>query len=241
MYKDVKCFAIIVAGGKGERFGGDKPKQILPLGGIPILGHSMVSFQQNSCVDQIILVTPKELWDFCYDLSKELGITKLRMIIRGGESRQQSVYNGLLGLRGPQGWASNGLVLVHDAARPFVPCHESIKELLNAAYHHYAATFAVPATDTIKTVDSHNMVKSTLQRDRTFLIQTPQAFWSNILRRAHKKARKAGFEAYDDCQLAENIGIKPKVIESSPDNIKITHAVDMVLAEEIYENRLKVF
>jgi len=242
MYNNTLCFAIIVAGGSGSRFGANMPKQFLLLGDKPVIAHSMISFENSPFIDQIILVAPRELWDFCHNLSKEFGISKLQAIAPNGKTRQDSVYNGLAGLNN-----SDALVLIHDAARPFVPQqnshknHDKLEELLEAAYAHKAATFAIPATETIKLADKNNLIKSTLHRDSAFIIQTPQAFCANTLIKAHKKAQETGFKAYDDCQLIENLGISPKIVIGSNDNIKITHAIDMVLAEEIYENRLKIF
>lgn len=208
----------------GLRFGGDLPKQFLPLGGKPVIRHSLAAFDANNFVDKIIIVAPAQFWDACRDM----GISKLSQVVEGGKTRKQSVAAGLT-------HADGGLVLIHDAARPFVPLAQT-EALLEAAHSHGGATLATPATDTLKIADNYMGVDKTLERDRVFAVQTPQAFQADVLKKAHALDIN---DAYDDCQLLEYIGIKPRLIMGDPINIKITHPMDLEIAEIILAKRSK--
>ena len=239
MYRDMMVSAIVVAGGKGSRFvlsepkpsGEDLPKQFLMLGNAPVLGHSLLAFDKNPHVDRIVLAVPREHLTMCKDMVEHLGLRKPCDVVSGGDTRQGSVCNGLLELEED---CMDGLVLVHDGARPFVD-GEDIEALLTAAYDHDAATLGLPVTDCLKTVDFEMSITKTMPRDNIFTVQTPQAFKAELLIKAHKEARAAGHKnlPYDDCQLVEKLGVAPKVVAGNPRNIKITHAIDMVVARAI--------
>lgn len=222
MYKNLNCTALVVAGGHGTRFGGHMPKQFLQLGGMPVIGHSLQTFDACPFVDEIVIVTSVNFWDIC----KGLGLTKPVHLTEAGQTRQQSVASGLSFVR-------SGLVLIHDGARPFVEI-DKIEILLAAAYEGNGATLATPITDTLKFADDNMRVAQTLQREKVFAIQTPQAFPVDIIKKAHEKQAS---QAYDDCQLVELLGIKPYLIMGSTENIKITYPIDIKIAEMILEER----
>jgi len=227
-----------VAGGQGSRFGGDIPKQFLPLGDMPVIGHSLVAFEQNIHIDQIVLVVPVDYFDFCTDMVKKLGVSKLKRMVVAGEFRHDSVYNGLLGLN--YTGEEPALVLVHDAARPFVK-GERIDMLLMASSLYGAATLGLPVTDTIKEVDKgrFTIVERTLLREKLYAVQTPQAFYLDKLMTAHEMAQKERYLGHDDCELMEAIGFKPHILIGCPTNIKITHNIDMALAKIILDQEAK--
>ena len=218
----MSCTAIVVAGGRSTRFGGDLPKQFLKLGGIPIIGHSLQAFNACPFVDEIVIVVPSQFWDICQGLE----ITKPVHFTEGGETRQQSVCAGLA-------FVHSGLVLIHDGARPFIEV-DKIEALLAAAHEGEGATLATPVTDTLKVVDSNMKVSQTLHREKIFAVQTPQAFPVDIIKEAHKKKDN---QTYDDCQLVELLGIKSHLIMGSTQNIKITYPIDIKIAEMILEER----
>lgn len=222
-----KCFAIIVAGGSGRRFGGDLPKQFVNLGGKPVVLHSLETFAASPLVESIVLVVPEEFLGFCREVMADL--PKLAEIVPGGETRRQSVYNGLCVLPVLD---EGKIVLVHDGARPFVTQND-IKAVAKGASCHGAATLAIPVTDTIKQVDDRKFmrVKATLRREGLFMAQTPQGFRKNILMQAHEAANPNAPTETDDCQLVEKMGIMPKILAGSGRNIKITLDVDLALAE----------
>jgi len=226
MYKEMRCAAVIVAGGSGSRFGGDKPKQFLELGGLPVLGHSLRAFEHAASVDELLIVAGTEYIGLCRDIARGMGLTKLRDVIAGGDCRQASVFSAVKRL-GDEGF--DGLVLVHDAARPFVDAG-AVDAVLAAAYVHGAATLGTMLTDTVKLTEGGKVLE-TLPRERLFAVQTPQAFRADALFKAHRDAQCGA--GYDDCQLLEKIGISPRVVAGSPLNIKITHEIDMILAKHI--------
>ncbi|MCL2396798.1 MAG: 2-C-methyl-D-erythritol 4-phosphate cytidylyltransferase [Defluviitaleaceae bacterium] len=218
MYNNTPCYVIILAAGSGTRFGGDTPKQFVHLDGVPIVAHGLSRFAANTHIDGIILVV-SEYCDAYFDSPK------LLTTIRGGQTRQESTYNGLLAV--PPG---DVIVVIHDGARPFVT-DQDINAVISAAYHHNAATLAAPITDTVKLSDSNMSVIQTIDRQTLWLAQTPQAFRRQALMAAHETARLQNFVASDDCQLMENIGVSPKIIQGSTNNIKITHPTDLAFAE----------
>jgi len=228
MFKDKFCYVIVVAGGTGTRFGGDVPKQFQLLGGVPVILHSLRVFQKMDCVDGIVFVAPRDWRTFCEDLTAEHGLTKVMSIVAGGANRQESVYNGLLEVK------EDVIVAIHDAARPFV-CEDAVLSVITAANTHKAATLALSATDTIKAADVEGNVTQTLPRENLYTIQTPQAFCKTTLVAAHEKARDEGFLGTDDCQLMERAGISPKIVIGNANNMKITNATDLELAEYIME------
>jgi len=216
MYNEKKCYVIVVAGGAGRRFGGDVPKQFQLLGDMPVLLHSTKKFDKMEIVDGIILVT--------FPKCRAPGIKKLMAIVAGGATRQESVYNGLLQIND-----TNCIVIIHDAARPFV-CENAVISLVDAAYKHRAATLALPVTDTIKMADAEHTITQTMPRENLYTIQTPQAFCKEALLAAHNLARDSGGTATDDCGLLEKIGTWPKIVLGNADNIKLTNAIDLDFA-----------
>lgn len=221
------CSAIILAGGNSSRFGGNVPKQFSQLGGKPVLAHSLLALGRNELVERLILVAPQEYVEFCRELATKLGVSC--EIIVGGKTRQESVYAALLQLA-----PAEGLVLVHDGARPFVQAMD-VAEVLAAAKEHNAATVGFPATDTLKFAEGGQILE-TLPREKIFAVQTPQAFRISVLLKAHEAAREAGFVGNDDCELVEKLGIRPAIVAGCPGNIKITYEIDLILAKGILEN-----
>ncbi|MCL2169974.1 MAG: 2-C-methyl-D-erythritol 4-phosphate cytidylyltransferase [Defluviitaleaceae bacterium] len=232
----VECVAIVVAFGGGARFGGAVSKQFVDLGGLPVLGHSLLAFERVLAVRRVVLVAgdcPPHFGDCPRGWRgwfEEIGISKPVEVISGGATRQQSVFAAVKMLES-EGFS--GIVLVHDAARPFVDAR-AVDEVLMAAKRHGAATLGTSVTDTIKVSDG-GMIIETLPREMLYRVQTPQAFQAELLYRAHNEAD--GLEVYDDCQLVEKIGISPRIVAGSPLNIKITHEIDLGLAREILKIR----
>jgi len=219
--------AILVAAGAGRRFGAEKNKVLLPLLGKPVLAWSLQKLDSCSAVTGIIVVAAE------YDLEEIKQIVapyqKVRRIALGGNFRQDSVFRGL--------WSAGedyDLTLIHDAARPLLPT-ERLPELI-AMIDDYCqgAILAVPVRDTIKEAvfrGNERRVNATLDRDKLFAAQTPQVFDRKILFAAHEYAKKESFLATDDAQLLEHYGYSVKILEGSPENVKITTIPDMLLAE----------
>lgn len=220
--------AVIPAAGVGARMHSDRAKQMLELAGAPLLAHTLRRFEQCESIGQIILVLQPNLTSEVLTLIKREGLKKIARIVAGGAERQDSVYRGLQVVR-PE---TAGIIVVHDAARPFVR-PEEISAVVRRAENKGAALMGLAATDTIKQIRS-GRVQRTLDRKRIYHAQTPQAFQYSILLEAYQRAYADGFMATDDSQLVERIGHKVSVVEGSHINIKITRPFDLRLAEAIH-------
>jgi 2-C-methyl-D-erythritol 4-phosphate cytidylyltransferase len=219
--------AIIPAAGVGARMHSDRAKQMIELGGVPLLVHTLSRFQQCDAIDQVILVLQPSLTGEVLGLISRHGLTKVARVVAGGAERQDSVYRGLQVIRQEDA----NVAVVHDAVRPFVSPDE-IRAVVERAESKGAALMALAATDTIKQVKS-GRVQRTIDRRRIYYAQTPQAFRYEIIREAYERAYKDGFMATDDSQLVERIGHRVSVVEGSPINIKITRPFDLRMAEMI--------
>ena len=219
--------AIIPAAGVGSRMHADRAKQMIELGGVPLLVHTLRRFECCSAVDQVILVLQPDLTTEMLGLASRYNLIKIRRIVAGGAERQDSVYRGLQVID-PN---SAGIVAIHDAVRPFVT-PDQISSVFERAAQKGAALLAVPAIDTIKQVKSGRVYR-TLERRAIYQAQTPQAFQYEIIREAYERALKEGFIGTDDSQLVERMGHKVSVVEGSHLNIKITRPFDLKLAQVI--------
>jgi 2-C-methyl-D-erythritol 4-phosphate cytidylyltransferase len=211
--------AVVVAAGRSVRMGG-LDKLFAPLGGRPLLAHTLAAFQSCPAVDRVVLILAADNLARGLALAEEEGLNKVRTVCLGGRRRQESVWEGLEAL-GPCAW-----VVVHDGARPLVT-PQLIAEGLAAARETGAAVCAVPSPDTVKRVDEQGQVLRTLDRRRLWLIQTPQVFRYDILREAHQRSRRP---ATDDAALVERLGHPVRVYRGSPRNLKVTTAEDLALA-----------
>jgi 2-C-methyl-D-erythritol 4-phosphate cytidylyltransferase len=218
--------AIIVAGGRGTRMGADIPKQLLLLGGKTILEHTLHPFLRCAAVGSIVVTVAEDILEKVEELVRDLEPAGRIAVVRGGAERQESVWNGLSALPG-----NTGVVAVHDAVRPFIT-PRLIGECIDTAALYGAVTVARSVKETVKVVEN-GVVVETLDRDRLRLTQTPQAFRTDVLVRAHKRAREEGFTGTDDCMLVERLGLPVHVIEGTDMNIKITTPADLLLAGAI--------
>ena len=223
--------AIIVAGGRGARLGASVPKQLLDLGGRTILQRSVAAFDTHPGVEEIVVVLPDDLVERAMDL---VGRTRARCVcVAGGPRRQDSVRNGFSSLS-----PAIDLVLVHDAARPFVDSH-LIDRVIDAVREAGAAVPALPAHDTVKHVDvEHREVMTTLPRDAVWMAQTPQGFLRGVFERV--SSLSVGDTATDEAQLAERSGEKVRVVTGDPRNIKITTAQDLADARASLTTGMRV-
>lgn len=217
MYRDNRVIAIIVAAGRGKRLGSSLPKQFLKVRGRTILEMSVEAFEQNKYVDEIFVAANA---DYC-ELTEKLcrGFSKLKKIVAGGAERQDSVRAALDCLRG-----ENGIVLVHDAARPFVS-EAVINAVIEGTADFDAAIPTVPAKDTIRQVDGTG--SRTLQRETLACVQTPQGFRISLLKHAFEKAQAEGFLGTDDASLVERMGINISMVQGEDANRKITTREDL--------------
>ena len=222
---------IITASGSGLRVGGDMPKQFQPIGGKPVLAHTMAAFNQAQIVGKIVVTAPEEYVNHAWEIATANKYEKVRGVIAGGASRAESIYAALKALPF-MGNTGQEIVLIHDGVRPFVS-EDLIKAVAKAAQAHGAAIVGTPLTDTVKEVDKKLKITSTPDRSRLWRVQTPQGFTYDMLMKAYAQGEKDGVlpQATDDSMLVERLGIKVTMVEGAPENIKITTPVDMALGE----------
>jgi 2-C-methyl-D-erythritol 4-phosphate cytidylyltransferase len=220
-----------VAGGRGARAqqnGGDTPKQFRLIAGQPLLLRALRPFTRHPRVGPIVVVLPPEHAASPPEWLRLL-LSERLLVAAGGDDRQQSVANGLLRLP-----AGPTLVLVHDAARPFVE-PELIDRVLAVAALGAAAVPGVPLADTVKETDAAGLVVRTVPRERLVAVQTPQAFPRAMLETAHQRARRdpGSAPATDDATLCERLGHPVRIVAGSTRNLKLTTLEDFALAESL--------
>jgi 2-C-methyl-D-erythritol 4-phosphate cytidylyltransferase len=220
---------ILPAAGLGKRMGAGKNKLLLELNGIPVLIHTLRVFEgDKACSGIIIAIHPQDETDFKALLNK-YHVKKVISLVPGGKERQHSIHHALKTVKG------DGIILVHDAARPFIQ-KELIQRLTETARETGAAIIGVPTKDTIKKVQD-GMVVETVERSSLWAVQTPQAFRISILREAYEKAEKDDFLGTDDSSLVERLHHPIAMIEGDYDNIKLTTPEDLFFAETILKKR----
>jgi 2-C-methyl-D-erythritol 4-phosphate cytidylyltransferase len=209
--------------------GAGKNKLLLELNSIPVFIHSLKVFEEDELCDGIILaIHPQDEAEF-NSLLKKYGVKKVLELVPGGKERQDSIYNALKTVKG------DGIILVHDAARPFIR-KEHIHGLLDTALETGAAIIGVQAKDTMKTVRD-DVVMATVERSSLWAVQTPQAFRFSVLYRAYEQAEKDGFIGTDDSSLVERISHPVTMVEGDYDNIKLTTQEDLFFAQAILQKR----
>jgi 2-C-methyl-D-erythritol 4-phosphate cytidylyltransferase len=224
--------AVVVAAGRGTRFG--RPKQLLPLAGLPLAGWSIRTFAEMPEIADLVVVTEPEWIEAMQGVVSQLVSTVSWQVVGGGASRQQSVFQGLRAL--PERCEA---VLVHDGARPLVRA-EDVRKGMREVRPGRGAVLAAPVVDTIKIVDPASMiVTQTLDRETLWGAQTPQFAALKDLRRAHDEAIADGVETTDDTALLERIGIEVVAVPSSTENFKVTLPEDLIRAEALVRVRFE--
>ena len=211
-------------------------KQFAKVNGKPIIAYTLDVFEQTSLVDHVVLVVPRDSIDWVKEeIVAEFGYKKIHGIVYGGETRQQSVHSGLKALK-----RKTKHVVIHDAVRPLVS-EALVRRVIDAAQKTGAAITAVPARDTVKKVESGQIV-GTLDRRLLWLAQTPQCFGYDVISDAHNKAQRDKTDVSDDAGLIEKYGGKVVVAVGSYGNLKITSPEDLPLFEYFLkqDNRLKL-
>ena len=218
----MKKHAIIVAGGKGLRMGNDLPKQFIPINGKPILMRTIESFYNTDNTINIVLVIPASHRDYWAKLCVDYQFMIPHIIALGGETRFHSVRNGLE-------LVDEGIVAVHDGARPFAS-HSLIKKCFEEAETKTAVIPVIDSTDSLREVlDSEN--SQIIDRSRIKMVQTPQVFRSEILKKAYSANLSDTFT--DDASVVEAIGQHVHLVKGEITNIKVTTPLDLKIGEII--------
>ena len=221
------CGAVIVAAGSASRMGGID-KVMAPLGGEPMILRTVRAFENCEAVKEIIIVTREDLILPITELCA--GLTKVRSVVKGGSSRQESVKLGLLAFS-----KEVQLAAVHDGARPLVSV-ELIDKTVRAAHTYGAAAPAIPVKDTIKVFEG-GFIASTPDRSTLRAVQTPQVIDRDLLLGALEKAEKEAVALTDDCSAVERIGMRVRLVEGEERNLKVTTPLDLKIAELLLEEQ----
>jgi 2-C-methyl-D-erythritol 4-phosphate cytidylyltransferase len=217
-------YVLIVAGGRGARMGGDLPKQFIPIAGKPLLMHTLTVFHKWDASAKLVLVLPESHQSYWNMLCKELDFQVPHEIANGGETRFHSVINGLAKVSG------SGLVAVHDGVRPFVDL-----EVITTCFEKAAlAGTAIPVVDMVDSLRKRGGGYSKpVDRSSYVAVQTPQVFASEILLKAYSVPYSEFFT--DDASVVEASGVEVSLVEGNRENIKITTAIDLLLAKAVLE------
>jgi 2-C-methyl-D-erythritol 4-phosphate cytidylyltransferase len=223
--------AIIVAAGRGTRFG--KPKQLIDIADKPMLAWSIQTFAEMPEVSDIIVATEAEWIDEVAEVARAAAGAKCAAVVRGGATRQASTYEALRAVP-PR---CEG-VFVHDGARPLVTAEE-VRRGMEPVHDGHASLLAIPVVDTIKAVDGNaHTVSATLDRSVLWAAQTPQFATLADMLRAHEAGIEHHVDATDDAMLLERIGVAVHVVPGSPENFKVTLPEDHIRAEHAMRARL---
>ena len=214
--------AVILGAGNSTRMKTEKSKLLLKINGQTVIERSVNAFLNISDIDEIIVVARQQDIEV---FSSILDDERISFVV-GGATRQESVYNAIQTIDEAE------LIAIHDGARPLIR-EEDIENTIRQAKEHSAAAIGVPVKDTIKIIDDDNFVVETPNRASLFAVQTPQIFDFGLYKQIMDKAVEQGRDYTDDCQLAENNGVKVKMVAGSYTNIKITTPDDIPVAESI--------
>ena len=220
---------VLPAAGSGKRMGAGQNKLFLKLLKKPILIHTLEVFQQDPFCTGIWLAVKPEERIYIQELLDEYRITKVKGLPDGGAERQHSVHSCMKEMQ------QVDIVLVHDAARPFIT-HDIIAKLVQSAHDFGAAIAGVRAKDTMKKV-RNGVIEETVDRDSLWMIQTPQAFRFDLIVEAEDIAEKVGFLGTDEAMLVERLGHTVHIVESSYENVKMTTQEDLLFGEAILRKR----
>ena len=223
--------AVLPAAGLGTRMGADTPKQFLALDGVPLLLFTLRRLAACPAITDFIIATRAEDVDSVSASAAGEKLERKVCVVRGGDSRQDSVANALAKVTG-----ETDLILVHDAVRPLVTC-DQIERVIKEAEACGAAILGIPAMDTVKEVKRASLptdvalITATIPRERVVLAQTPQVFHASLLLEAFARAHEDGVKASDEAGLVERLGRDVHVVVGSERNLKITRPGDLELAE----------
>lgn len=222
---------VLPAAGSGKRMKADKNKLLLELFGKPIFLYTLEVFQQDPNCEAIWLAVKEQERQLIEEYVKRYNITKVQGYAAGGTERQDSVRACLEAI------PPCGVVLVHDAARPFID-REVIARLVETAQASGAAIAGVPVKDTIKKAEN-GIISETVDRNQLWTIQTPQAFRYSLILKAAQAARNDGFMGTDEAMLVERLNYPVAIVESTYENIKMTTPDDLIYGRAILESRLQ--
>lgn len=211
-------------------------KQFLQLVDRPLLAHTLEPFQGCHAISRIILVVPEDRQERVrQEILLPFSLTKVKDVVPGGPTRQESVFLGLKAARDPN---HGSIVVIHDGVRPIID-EGMIMRCVQETYKWGAAVYGLPSTDTLAQVDTREeLFLHALDREDVWRIQTPQGFYFGLIMQAHEEARRAGFLSTDDATLVRRLDHPVRIIKGSTDNIKVTTRLDLEMAEFLMRRRI---
>jgi len=220
--------AVIFAGGVGKRMNSKGiPKQFLEVNGVPIIIHTLKIFQKCRDIEGIVIACVKEYIDYMYLLAEEYNIKKICSIVEGGETGQESIYNGLktakdIALEGKH------IVLIHDGVRPLID-ENLLYRNIESVMRYGSGISSVSAKETIVLSENNEFVEQTTKREQTYLVRAPQSFWLDDILYHYERAKQEKLEFIDSCTLMSYYGKNLHMVNTSYQNIKITTPEDYYL------------
>jgi len=224
--------AIILGAGNSIRMGGKINKVFLKIAGKPLIYWTIRAFEKHKLISGIISVVKKKEFAQMREIVKKYGFSKVIFVVEGGKMRQDSAYQGL---KAVENLGSLDVVIFHNGVNPLVS-REEITKVIAAAKKHGAALVAQPVKDTVKQAKTSLFVEKTLDREKLWLAQTPQAIKYKLAKTVLGIAKKQGFYGTDDVSLIERLGKRVKIIPASWQNIKITTKEDLIFAEKLLKD-----
>jgi 2-C-methyl-D-erythritol 4-phosphate cytidylyltransferase len=226
-------YLLIPAAGSGRRMGSDRNKLLLDLLGKPLIAWTLLAAEACQTIEWIGIIGQPDDWEDFKTILQTLNLTKPVHFIRGGATRQESVYNGLQGLP-----SEAEQVLIHDGARCLAT--PDLFDRCSAALQTCSGFIAaVPVKDTIKIVDAQKVVETTPDRANLWAAQTPQGFSVPLLKDCHEKGKQNGWEVTDDAALFEQCGLSVHIVLGEETNLKVTTPVDLAIAQFILQQRFE--
>ena len=221
----MKNIALIAAAGQGTRLVGvGIPKQFLRVRGKPILIYSAEAFNKNELIDEIYIVTSKDYIEEVNRLCRQYNINKLKSVVEGGQTRQQSVFNGIMAVK-ENNVEDTDIILIHDGARPLVDDY-IINLNIHACEEFNAVETVIPVSDTVVRSKNGQIVDEVADRNELYQVQTPQTFRFKLIYDAHKRFEHLQL-ATDDAQLVHNMGKLVHLVEGNKKNLKVTTIEDL--------------
>jgi 2-C-methyl-D-erythritol 4-phosphate cytidylyltransferase len=218
----MKKFALIVAGGVGSRMGAELPKQFIELAGKPILVWTIRRFLDFDPETDLVLVLPASQFERWQQISDQFQLAGKISLVSGGETRFQSVKNGLDAISG------DGIVFIHDGVRPLVS-HETLQNCFQTALEKGNALPVSPVVESLRQIDAG--ASRHIDRSAYRLVQTPQTFHTSLIKKAYQQTENDFFT--DDASVCEATGIQIHLVDGNPENIKITNPMDLRVAEAL--------
>lgn len=227
-----KISVIVAAGGLSKRFSSESKKQFTLLNGKPLIAYSLSVFESSNSIDEIVIVAPEDELSNTNKIVKEHGFNKIFDVTESGKERKDSVYNGFCKLS-----SDTDIVVIHDAARPFIT-DKILNKTIAECHNHGASISAIAVKDTIKKVNSDNVIYTTISREKLRRAQTPQTFRYDVLKTVYSRTDLKSSAVTDESQIVEQNGFDVTISEGSEYNIKITTKSDLEYAEFLIKSGL---